>query len=191
MLSLDKRPYPVCIYFLLFLLLAGPRINAQVPDPIPPNIHWDRDEYPEHRYGWKEGMEIPGLVFLDIHFNVVELDDLLAEKPVLIDFWFMGCPPCLKNNQWLKKMYRKGKFHLVSISIDEQLSALKAFIKKEQLPWIHVQDNFPYPQRFKNRIGLGSYYPDYLLIGRDGIIIKRWQENFSPAALQQAIRKSP
>ena len=181
--------FPCCssFYFLMAMLIVSPKAISQ----IPPNIHWDKLDYPETLYGWKEGMEVPNLIFLDINLNAIELDDLLAEKPVLLDFWFMACPPCLENNRWLKKLYRKGKFHLVSISIDDNLAALKAFLKKEKLPWIHIRDNLPYPNRFKNSIGLGSYYPDYLLIGRNGILIRRWQENFNPASLKQAIKQSP
>ena len=174
------------------LLITGlqPGLQAQFSN-IPRTILWDTLTYPSTQYGWKEGMEVPNLYLLDIHLNPLELDDLLSEKPVLLDFWFTACPPCRENNPLLKKIHRKGKVHILSISIDEKLTTLKAFIKKEQLSWQHIQDNHPYPNRFKNRIGLGNYYPDYLLIGRDGTLIQRWQGEIKMDEFKRALKLSP
>jgi cytochrome oxidase Cu insertion factor (SCO1/SenC/PrrC family) len=179
-----------CKVSLILLLLLPAAIHAQSL-ALPGNISLDTLEYPTAIYGWKKGMEVPNLYLLDINLHPFELDDLLSEKPVLIDFWFMACPPCRENNTILKKIHKTGKVHILSISIDENLPALKQFIKAEELDWHHVQDKHPYPRRFKNRIGLGAYYPDYLLIGRDGIVIRRWQENLILRELKRAVKESP
>lgn len=180
------------VSLILSLLLAVIPITTYTQSlGLPKNISLDTIDYPPAIYGWKKGMEVPNLNLLDINLHPFELDDLLSEKPVLIDFWFMACPPCRENNTILKKIHKTGKVHILSISIDEDFAALKQFIKREDLDWYHVQDNHPYPLRFKNRIGLGAYYPDYLLIGRDGIVIRRWKENLILKELKKAVKESP
>ncbi len=81
-----------------------------------------------------EGMTVDGKPF-DVK--------LLRGNVVLIDFWATWCGPCRGEVPGMKEAYAKyhGRgFEIVGISIDKDVSALRAYIASEQIPWISVSD---------------------------------------------------
>ena len=59
-------------------------------------------------------------------------------KVVLVDYWATWCRPCIEAMPMLKRYYElyhdKG-FEIVGVSVDEDLEALQAFLKRAELPW--------------------------------------------------------
>ena len=82
--------------------------------------------------------------FKDRTLDGKELDlAKLHGKLVLVDFWGTWCPSCRTEIPHLKEAYKK--FHkdgleIISISVNDELNALKAFIKKNAMDWIQVFD---------------------------------------------------
>jgi peroxiredoxin len=83
------------------------------------------------------GAEIPDFVLSrqnseEIHFYE------LVEGVTLLVFWSTNCPHCAQMNQALKEMYpefhRKG-VKIVSVSLDDDMSALSRYLKQSNLPW--------------------------------------------------------
>ncbi len=74
--------------------------------------------------------------------KLVNLEKLQG-KLVLIDFWATWCPPCRGEIPHLQKAhekYHKDGLEIISIS-NEKSETLKAFIKKNPMPWQHVRDS--------------------------------------------------
>lgn len=63
----------------------------------------------------------------------------LENKIVLLDFWATWCGPCVAEFPHLKLLYEKYHdkgFEIVGYSADADLEKLRAFLKKNPLPWI-------------------------------------------------------
>lgn len=123
-----------------------------------------------------------GLVGKPMPFTVVTLDgkkvtnEMFEGKVILVDFWATWCAPCIQELPILKETYRKYKekgFEIVSISVDEELDALTAFLENQPLPWVVASDvktveaDLPSPAE---QYGISSI-PAMILVGKDGKVI--------------------
>jgi len=85
----------------------------------------------------KVGRPAPAFAAQDIKGNTVRLADYRG-KYVLIDFWATWCAPCIAELPRLTAAYRAyhdAGLEIVSISLDENKSAVTDFVKVRGLPW--------------------------------------------------------
>lgn len=92
-------------------------------------------------------------------------------KVVLLDFWATWCLPCVAEAPNIKRVYDEYKdegFVVIGINLDQNRSALEAFIEREGIEW---------PQIFDAEGGyrLSMLYradmiPAMFLIDKDGIL---------------------
>ena len=111
--------------------------------------------------------------------------DQLKGKFVLLDFWGSWCGPCRKDHPDLIQIYQKYNrnhqsakpgFEIVSIAIEQNPSAMKKAIQKDQLPWtIHILDQVSNFKFFDGHIatlyGI-KQIPTRYLLNPDGVIVK-------------------
>ena len=107
----------------------------------------------------------------------------LRGQVVLLDFWATWCPPCIAEIPNLKKTYERykdQKFQIVGISLDRSTKPLEAYIKKEELRWLHYWDK----SRKVSTIYKVRGIPSTFLIDGEGIIRKT---NLRGHALEHAV----
>lgn len=94
-------------------------------------------------------------------------------KYILLDFWGVGCMPCIAAFPEMKKVHEShnDKLTIIGISTDRHDIWMEG-LEKHQLPWLNLND-------FLELGGYAGFYgvyaiPFYVLISPDGIIEKIW-----------------
>lgn len=99
----------------------------------------------------------------------------LRGKVVVIDFWSTTCVPCLAEMPHLKVLY--AKYHergleFIGVCLDESedmggLTALRRYIKKQEIPWPQFYQGDGYDSAFSKSWGIGSA-PSMFVLDRRG-----------------------
>jgi len=116
--------------------------------------------------------------FYDAIGNIKRIDNS-KDKKYILDFWFTGCPPCLKDHQIMKmKMdyLEKNNFQVIGISTDYDLDIWVDFIKQKKYPWENFRENGAAHKVLSDDLGIMSF-PTYIIIDNEGEILAR-KESF-------------
>ncbi|WP_264793127.1 TlpA disulfide reductase family protein [Aureispira anguillae] len=149
-------------YFSNFF--EGTRHVASIPDIL---------EYPPNNKSQKSLLFESAYNKLGILKTIdeVTIDTLdLTNKVVLIDFWYMGCPPCLKAIPIIKKIqgnYKKEDLIIIGINPFDSRNKklLKHFLAKNDMTYSIVLGNGELSQNFNTKS-----YPTFVLLDKNGII---------------------
>jgi len=134
---------------------------------------WWKEKYPDVEYGMPAPSFTGGTWF---NSNARSLEDFRGQY-VLLDFWFVGCGPCIRDFPNLKlanKLFGKHGFTVVSVHTSASRSAedVKKFCDASGLDFPLVVDG-PGEEILKSYKPLGvESFPSYLLIDPQGKIIK-------------------
>lgn len=127
----------------------------------------------------------PGMQAIPFQLTTIKGFDLSLEdlkgKYVLLDFWASWCLPCIHEIPFLTEIYDSydaSDFEIVSISLDENEQAWAAVLNRFEKPWIHSFDGTGFNQQTFRSYRAGGI-PFYVLIGRDGTIIRN--NDFRPS----------
>lgn len=103
----------------------------------------------------------------DIEGNRISDEDLKG-KVVVLNFWFVACPPCRKEmpglNELAFEFARKTNVVFIAIALDKKWT-LKDFIKTHPLAY-HIIDE---GQIFASRYGVHTY-PTNVVLDKNGIV---------------------
>ena len=88
------------------------------------------------------GKPAPDFSLTDIDGNPISLKEYRG-KVVLLDFWATWCGPCIAEMPNVKKIYDTYKdmgFVVIGISLDNNASEVRDFLKECELPWRQIFD---------------------------------------------------
>lgn len=111
------------------------------------------------------GNKAPNLILQDTANKWYQLYKVNSPYTVLY-FWDSGCGHCKKVTPKLKEFYEAYKdkgIEVFAVGTEFETEEWKAYIKKNELPWINVSDNPEYPSNFRDSYDIFSTPKVYLL----------------------------
>jgi thiol-disulfide isomerase/thioredoxin len=144
-MTMKTIKHPLLI--VLFLLAASASGLAQATGSVPPDFSAK-----------------------DIAGEKVTLSDLKG-KVVLLDFWATWCPPCrveVPNLIDIQSKFANSDFVLISVSLDRDLQAARAFVRDKKMDWVHIID-LETGREIADKYQV-AYIPSTFLIDRRGRI---------------------
>lgn len=99
---------------------------------------------------------------------------LNENQTYLIDFWFVNCPPCVRDHKLIAKrinILKQNNIELISISTDNDYDTWINYLRKNNYNWINYREIENYDNKITTE-KLITTFPTYLLI-KNGEILKR------------------
>ena len=114
------------------------------------------------------GCEMPNDSIITIQGKKRNMHDY-KDKPLVINFWYLHCPPCLNEIPSFNELLKKygDKINILAISQDTK-EQIQTFLNKHIFKAEIVSD----AEGFINKYNLGSGYPFTLVINKEGKIIR-------------------
>lgn len=126
---------------------------------------------------------LPGFELIDPANKIVHATAMNTEF-VILDFWFVGCIPCMEDHEKIKGLLRflkQKQAELISISNDDSYKTWKGYLKKHDYPWRHYKKP-PARENIISQLGI-SVYPTYILLNKKGQIV------FSSYSLEEVLNQ--
>lgn len=130
-------------------------------------------EYSEvliENHGWLADKNIPDFSMTDSSGDLIQLSKI-AEPYILLDFWFVGCKPCMQDIPLLEEIKTKysNRIKILSVNSVDTKEQVLSWISKEsyRFPVIILDSNSESIKYFKPQ-----QYPTYHLISNDLRIIE-------------------
>jgi thiol-disulfide isomerase/thioredoxin len=96
-------------------------------------------------------------------------------KKYLIDFWFIGCAPCIQDHKSIVKKLNSlndKNVEIIGISIDRDQEQWKEFLNEKQYPWKNYREVDELESRMRTKMMI-DVYPTYLILDSKGFILYR------------------
>lgn len=119
---------------------------------------------PEKLYSFK-GKKLPSNLLTTLSDDQVRLKDFEG-KPTVVNFWFVGCAPCIQEMPILNRFKEKydDQVNFISVTFDDK-EAVQKFSLKKRFDFLKIVD----AENFIDEIGIGGF-PKTLFLNKDGIV---------------------
>lgn len=134
--------------------------------------------------------ELPQTQVMDNQGQTLQLPDLIANKPTIINFWASWCPPCRKEMPYLQSLYEEYSSDINFIMVNATQSKPSETIQKAS-QFIEDQGyTFPvyFDHNMSSQINLGvRTLPSTLIVDQDGKIVYGFRGLVPEAKLREII----
>jgi thiol-disulfide isomerase/thioredoxin len=107
--------------------------------------------------------------------NKITSIELEKSKTYLLDFWFINCPPCVRDHKLIVKkldFLKEKNIELIGISTDRNYSDWKNYLTKHDYNWKNFRE-IDTLKRVTKEMVIWSF-PTYLLLDNNGNIKARF-----------------
>jgi peroxiredoxin len=169
-----KRCLPGLFVFLLALSMGGVCAFAQGTD--------------------KEKKKAPPFEVTTLAGKILKLDELKG-KYVVLNFWFINCPPCLNEIPQLNKLVTayskggKGDFVFIGFSRDSSKRALSDFLAHKPFSYQIVPKNDEVIKNYSSEALKVMRYPTHIIIDPKGEIEFRAEGASALMPLQKELKR--
>lgn len=136
------------------------------------------------------GKTAPNFYLKDLNGDFHTMKDFRG-KVVLLNFWFVGCKPCIEEipheKQLTASLANKG-FVLLNICTNSAEEQWRSTVEKYQMPGMNLYAQGNWTKKLSASYQITGY-PRYILIGQDGKIIDDKCERPSHPQLEENILK--
>jgi hypothetical protein len=91
---------------------------------------------------------------------------------VILDFWFVGCLPCIEDHKRISKslpFLKQKHAELISISNDDSYQTWKSYLEKHNYSWAQYKKPLA-AENIISQLGITTY-PTYILLNKKGDIL--------------------
>lgn len=106
--------------------------------------------------------------------ELISLDFNEGDK-YLLDFWFVGCAPCVQDHKLMKEQLaflKKHQVEIIGISIDRDQTEWVDYLKSKNYNWNNVREVDDCEKRASKSMFIGVF-PTYILIDKNGKVLYR------------------
>jgi len=103
---------------------------------------------------------------------------------IILDFWFVGCLPCIEDHKKTSKslsFLKQNNAELISISNDDSYQTWKSYLEKHNYPWAQYKKPLAV-ENIISQLGITTY-PTYILLNKKGDIL------FSTYSLDELLKQ--
>jgi alkyl hydroperoxide reductase subunit AhpC len=122
----------------------------------------------------EDKIDFSNYLFLNKENKLVPIDFSESEF-YLIDFWFVNCPPCIKDHRIIKnkqEWLKNNNIQLIGISTDTDQEKWNNYLNKEKYNWANYREQEKYNRKITTKLLINTF-PTYLLIDKNGKILRR------------------
>ena len=115
-------------------------------------------------------LRLSAFELIDPGNNTMHIAEMNSDFMIL-DFWFVGCLPCIEDHKRISKslsFLKQKHAELISISNDDSYQTWKSYLKKHNYPWAQYKKPLAV-ENIISQLGITTY-PTYILLNKKGDI---------------------
>lgn len=135
----------------------------------------------------KTGEPMADTVFHDLNGKEHHLSEYKGKR-ILLDFWSIGCGPCIESIPELKEISEnlKDSLTVISLSVDTKKKIWQEASEQEKISWVNLSDG-------GGMTGIAARYgvsgiPHYVIISPEGTVLDSWV-GYSKGLIGEKLKK--
>ena len=171
------------------------RVNDEIPDEKfswTPPAGWQQWELSDGTRNWPPiGSRAPDFALTSTNGERVRLSEFRG-KVVWLNFWRMGCPPCVEELPLLQRIHERlggSGLELIGINITDDKRRLRELLDKKKITYLNILDESPSAKEIYLQAYSVGAIPLNCVIDRTGRMIDIWvgySEERATTALREA-----